>query len=579
MKKLELMLEAERRGILPADKRALLDEARTRGLIPSKAPMTGAPGDLPDPTQGMSTSDRFLAGLGKAFVDTGRGARQLYAIAADALAPLDPTPADLAARQPPTRMAEIQREIDEAKRLDAPLMDTGAGLAGNIGGHIVLSLAPGKAISASGKALSLPSLVRAGQAINNADTFKKAAVFGAGYSAIQPVASDESRLANTALGATGAVAGQAVGKTLGRTLKPVRSRVTDSTARVGRQFEAMGGKLTPGQRTGSTALQQIEAGMESFPPTAGAMAKIKQQNQTALNRVAAKAIGESADDLNESVLGRAYTRIGRSFERAKGDVIKLGDDFLDGLARIDTEYQGVWGGKGDAAFRSIMDDALEDAGRGAIDGGRYTRLRSDLSKRARDAFSQQNSRLGQALESMIDVLDDVAEKSMPKVKAQAIKDARQQWATLRTLEKSLNGENVSGTKLANRLRTRDPKGFTYGFRNNDLYTAARFADRFKPLVGDSGTATRMGVQMLGGGIAGSGVAALTGQDPAAGLAYGLGAPLALRGVQGMYLSKPAQAYLSRGLLNLPPVAEQGLLQGTRGVGLLGLPMLVKGGVE
>lgn len=578
MKKIELMLEAERRGILPADKQVMLDEARNRGLVrPAKDTPAGTHVERFDPTQGMSTTDKFLAGTGKAFVDTGRGVRQLYAWAADAIDPITPTPADLAAGRNPARSAVIQREIDEAKRLDAPLMDTGAGLAGNIGGHIVLSLAPGKAISASGKALSLPSLVRAGKAINNADTFKKAAAFGAGYSAIQPVASDESRLANTALGATGAVAGQAVGKTIGRALRPVRSTLTDSSARVGRRFEALGGKLTPGQRSGSTALQQLEAGMESFPPTAGAMAKIKRQNQTVLNRVAAKAIGESADDLNESVLGRAYTRIGRSFELAKRDAVALGDDFLEGLARIDAEYQGVWGGKGDAAFKSIMDDALEDAGRGAIDGGRYTRLRSDLSKRARDAFSQQNSRLGQAIEGMIDVLDDAAEKSIPKEKALALAEARRQWATLRTLEKSLNGENVSGTKLANRLRTRDPKGFTYGFRNSDLYAAARFADRFKPLVGDSGTATRMGVQMLGGGIAGSGVAALTGQDPAAGLAYGLGAPLALRGAQGAYLSKPAQAYLSRGLLGLPPAVERGLMQGTRGVGLLGLPVLMDAG--
>ena len=35
MAKMELLLEAERRGILPADKKILLDEARKRGLVPS----------------------------------------------------------------------------------------------------------------------------------------------------------------------------------------------------------------------------------------------------------------------------------------------------------------------------------------------------------------------------------------------------------------------------------------------------------------------------------------------------------------------------------------------------------------
>ena len=34
MAKLDLLLEAERRGILPEDKKPLLEEARRRGLVP-----------------------------------------------------------------------------------------------------------------------------------------------------------------------------------------------------------------------------------------------------------------------------------------------------------------------------------------------------------------------------------------------------------------------------------------------------------------------------------------------------------------------------------------------------------------
>src|SRR3990167_1520955 len=37
MPSMELLLEAEKRGILPADKKPLLDEARKRGLIPGQA--------------------------------------------------------------------------------------------------------------------------------------------------------------------------------------------------------------------------------------------------------------------------------------------------------------------------------------------------------------------------------------------------------------------------------------------------------------------------------------------------------------------------------------------------------------
>lgn len=49
--KLELLMEADRRGILPAEKRRLLDEARTRGLLPGSDP-TNVPQLTPDTPAG-----------------------------------------------------------------------------------------------------------------------------------------------------------------------------------------------------------------------------------------------------------------------------------------------------------------------------------------------------------------------------------------------------------------------------------------------------------------------------------------------------------------------------------------------
>ena len=69
-----------------------------------------------DPTEGMSTTQKVLAGTGKAMVDAGRGVGQMVGLV-------------------------DQKDIDEAKKLDAPLMNTGAGTAGNILGNIA-TLAP-----------------------------------------------------------------------------------------------------------------------------------------------------------------------------------------------------------------------------------------------------------------------------------------------------------------------------------------------------------------------------------------------------------------------------------------------------
>lgn len=120
-----------------------------------------------NPTDEMSFGEKALAGAGKAFVDVGRGIGQITG-------------------QIP------QAEIDEAKRLDAPLMDTGAGMAGNIGANMLTALVPG------------------------GNSVKGAAVIGAGLSALQPTATGEDRMENAAiggaLGAGGAVAGKLIGK-------------------------------------------------------------------------------------------------------------------------------------------------------------------------------------------------------------------------------------------------------------------------------------------------------------------------------------------------------------------------------
>lgn len=115
---------------------------------------------------GMSGTDKFLAGAGKAFVDVGRGAGQMLGLV-------------------------DQQSVDEAKRLDAPLMDTGAGMAGNIGANLLTALVPG------------------------GNTVKGATLVGAGLSALQPTAGDESRVENAlkggALGLAGAGAARAIG--------------------------------------------------------------------------------------------------------------------------------------------------------------------------------------------------------------------------------------------------------------------------------------------------------------------------------------------------------------------------------
>lgn len=125
------------------------------------------------PTDGMTTGDKLLAGIGKGFVDTGRGVKQLLNIG---------------------DQDQLRRDIEESRRLDKPLMDTGAGIAGNVVGNI----------AATAPALFIPG----------ANTIAGGSAIGAGMGAVTPSLSDEEALANSALGGAGGAVGVAAGRVL-----------------------------------------------------------------------------------------------------------------------------------------------------------------------------------------------------------------------------------------------------------------------------------------------------------------------------------------------------------------------------
>lgn len=129
------------------------------------ARQTPKPQESFDPTEGMSGLDKFRAGMGKAFVDIGRGVRQYLPESIGGLS---------------------NAELEEARRMDAPLMRTGAGTAGNVAGNV---------------ALAAPTAL-----IPGAATIPGGAAIGGIYGALQPGVNAQERVTNTLIGgAAGAV--------------------------------------------------------------------------------------------------------------------------------------------------------------------------------------------------------------------------------------------------------------------------------------------------------------------------------------------------------------------------------------
>lgn len=107
-----------------------------------------------DPTEGMSTGEKIAAGAGRAIVHAGRGLGQLFGLVS-------------------------QQELNEARRLEEPLMRTGAGQVGNVLGTVGM-FAPTALIPGVNTVTGAALLGGAGGAALTPGDLKERALAGAG---------------------------------------------------------------------------------------------------------------------------------------------------------------------------------------------------------------------------------------------------------------------------------------------------------------------------------------------------------------------------------------------------------------
>lgn len=232
---------------------------------------------------GMSTGERVLAGAGKAFVDLGSGVKQLLDKPAVAFEDMigDKNAAKIAKFfGTPTAKASAaatQADIDERKALDKPLMNTKAGFAGNIGGNVTVAL----------PAAFIPG----------AQGIAGAALTGGALGAAQPVATGDSRLTNTAVGAAAGPLGVLGGRAVAATWKAGKALVEPFTAS-GRQaiagrtldrFGVEGGDVAglTGQPT-ITGAKQTLAEQIQRPEGAAAAARLQDSMRSVDPQIAAQ---------------------------------------------------------------------------------------------------------------------------------------------------------------------------------------------------------------------------------------------------------------------------------------------------
>lgn len=259
----------------------------------------------------------------------------------------------------------------------------------------------------------------------------------------------------------------------------------------------IGMRATPGQATGNKLLQRLEAKLESQPMTAGPFDRLKDSNQRTLNRTWARAIGEETDDLSSETLARAHDRISSVFEDVRDDVQRAIDpsDFVTRMREVSDEFEAiapqVW-------KNPLVERLVRHAESGGATGRDLGNLTSKLGREANKHMTspQGDRELGQALYRVKDYVDDLVEQGLEGGRRADYQVARREYRNLALLTERVNTVNPStgnanGVSLANLLQKKDKAGFLRGGNQSDHYNAVRFAQAHKPLVGDSGTATRM----------------------------------------------------------------------------------------
>ena len=513
--------------------------------ISDGAPQQAAGPEYAPPTEGMSGMEQFMAGAGKAVYDVGRGIGQM------------------------TGMIP-QEEIDAAKARDAALMATTPGMLGNVAGNIATSYVGGSALG------MVPGLVGASAALSAPRTLGQAAAGGAAMGAVQPVATDESRLQNIAGGAAGGGIGYGAAAGLGRMLAP-------QTPEAIQELMRMGVTPTPGQILGPTA-SAIEQTLTSIPFGPGELIKsgqisaIKNFN-TAVGNEVLSSIGKRVPK---------NVKPGTEMVRYVGDEISneyksllpkmsaiIDDQFTSEINTIRQMGNQLPKEKAEQLNNILNDSLVNNIGNArGIRGETIKKIETRLGQKARrfkGSSSADDQDLGDALTESLNSFRALLERNNPEFRSE-LSNINKAYAKLKVLENA-------AARVGSAEGVFSPEAFRGAVKSSDTSLRDRQFARGQALmqpmateavsilgktIPNSGTAERLSAQVMPfgvglGGISGildpSVIAALLGTGSIYGTEAGRKAaaaaltqrPEAIRALgRGVYQAAPVGGLLGSG---------------------------------
>lgn len=454
---------------------------------------------------------RVEAGAGKAITDITRGAGQYLGL-------------------------ENRADVAESRRLDAPLMATTAGKAGDVLGSVAVG-APAMMIPGAQGALG-------------------AGVVGAGMGALQPSTSTGETLTNIGMGGVAGSAGSVVGNSVAqmavaRTAARAAASQTEASLNAERDAVLANGRAA-GYVIPPTAVNPsaTATALESISGKAATRQSAMAANQKVTNSLVRSDLGLAPDTpITQQALENVRAQAGKVYNQVKGAGAVASDQqyandlqsALTGSPQLQSAYPGI-GGQADPKLQSLVkavDVPTHDAS-DMVEAIKFTRnqakgnFKSAFASGDPDTLALARGQQGVA-DSMEDLLMRHLQASGQGSLADAWQDARTTIAKTYSAEAALNGNNVSAANLAAQAKRGKPM-------SDGMDLASKFATHFGEVAGVPKSGP--GVSKLAATVAGAGeLGALYLHSPqlAVGSAAAAAAPYATRGA---ILSGPGQALLA-----------------------------------
>lgn len=401
-----------------------------------------------NPAEDMTGGQRFAAGAGAGASRIARGIRQIGAVAGDLAGGINTASGPM---QTPRYDAMLAEEM-QARELEAPLMNTDAGAAGNIAGTIG-AIAPTALI---------PS----------AATLPGAAMIGGGVGFVGTPGTSAERMEGAKFGLAGGPAGIAAGRTAALGLRAVGNRAAKAGAENAVRNASAREAIAAGRVLPPSELAQSGPG-KFFARTAEAVA-------------GKDAMGQSASVINQRV-----TNAGIRKDLGIGGKGQISVDDIDAAKRPHIQVYE------DAA--RISPDAKEALANWRTANDELRQVRKIDNRNPTLETQREIKRLRAEGEGWLNLVDEEAQKAGKGDLAARLKTARVELGKIGTVERSLN--EATGDVSARSLLRAKERGVPV---SGEAEKAAKFAQGFSKYAQDAKTTSQQGVSKLdafGGALA------------------------------------------------------------------------------